>query len=814
MPLPLPDLDTRRWVDLVDEGRALIPRYASAWTDHNIHDPGITLGELFAAQAERLMYQANRVPERLRRKWIALSGVAPWPARGATGIAGVTLAPGTAPFLVPGGLLLEGESMPALWIPFRTRTATTLVPNRIVAVQVFDGKRFIDRTRAWREGVPVAAFGPDPVANASAAASSALYIGLDTALPLGVTVALGAVVGAGWSERQRILSEEEERRDDCNPTPRGCRPCLPRDPWCEDDADASGGTPGSSGSTTPVPQSGPVTALPPHHSARLQWEYFGAGGWKTLSGTEAADDTRSLTLDGIVRLELPAAQVATAVGVVAAPLFWLRVRLVRGAFDEAPILQALLLNALEVVQQRPVLAKYTVAPGAAVSGTPVPGTRQRLALEFAPASELDLAAVTVSAAGTGNGVDAFVVDWKAPTAVAAGSLMVDFVCIGVATGLAELGLDLPEGDVADGALRLAAAETGIWREWTLRADLDAALPAEPVAMHDGERGIVFGDGVRGHLLPLGSPIVATWDATSAERGVMPRRRPWRLAANPFNTALLGALLPTVSTAIELVVAPAGAEGGRSAETTDATLARIAASVWAHEQLARLAEPEGNTLDQFDPVPVMAISSVRRTATTFDLEREARGVAGTHVRRARAWAGVDPLVACADAPGTVTVVIVPSLPLGAPEPSAGLVRAVSRWLGRRRVLCTRVIVIGPRYVDVQVTASVRALPSADRTRIAADVQAAIAAFLDPLTGGPAGRGWPFGRDVYRSEILALIDGVRGVDHVLSLTLAAGSGVASGDDEDATPSMGDGCGNLCISARSLVRSSSHLIEVLRA
>jgi len=37
--LPLPDLDDRRWTDLVDEGRSLIPIVAPAWTDHNIHDP-------------------------------------------------------------------------------------------------------------------------------------------------------------------------------------------------------------------------------------------------------------------------------------------------------------------------------------------------------------------------------------------------------------------------------------------------------------------------------------------------------------------------------------------------------------------------------------------------------------------------------------------------------------------------------------------------------------------------------------------------------------------------------------------------------
>ena len=43
-----PDLDDRTWQDLVDEMRALIPRYAPGWTDHNVHDPGVTLLELFA----------------------------------------------------------------------------------------------------------------------------------------------------------------------------------------------------------------------------------------------------------------------------------------------------------------------------------------------------------------------------------------------------------------------------------------------------------------------------------------------------------------------------------------------------------------------------------------------------------------------------------------------------------------------------------------------------------------------------------------------------------------------------------------------
>ena len=71
-------------------------------------------------------------------------------------------------------------------------------------------------------------------------------------------------------------------------------------------------------------------------------------------------------------------------------------------------------------------------------------------------------------------------------------------------------------------------------------------------------------------------------------------------------------------------------------------------------------------------------------------------------------------------------------------------------------------------------------------------------LDPRQGGPDGRGWPFGRDVYRSEILQLIDGVTGVDHVLELTLSAGSGEPS-------------CGNLPLCPTWLVTHGEHQIEV---
>jgi hypothetical protein len=61
MPLQLPNLDDRRYADLVEEARALIPTYAPEWTNHNPSDPGITLIELFAFLSEMLLYRLNRV---------------------------------------------------------------------------------------------------------------------------------------------------------------------------------------------------------------------------------------------------------------------------------------------------------------------------------------------------------------------------------------------------------------------------------------------------------------------------------------------------------------------------------------------------------------------------------------------------------------------------------------------------------------------------------------------------------------------------------------------------------------------------------
>ncbi|HTX63814.1 MAG TPA: putative baseplate assembly protein [Acidimicrobiales bacterium] len=79
MPLPAPELDDRRFQDLVDETKRLIPRYCPEWTNHNLSDPGVALIELFAWMSEMVLFRLNQVPDRLYTKFLDLVGIQPFP---------------------------------------------------------------------------------------------------------------------------------------------------------------------------------------------------------------------------------------------------------------------------------------------------------------------------------------------------------------------------------------------------------------------------------------------------------------------------------------------------------------------------------------------------------------------------------------------------------------------------------------------------------------------------------------------------------------------------------------------------------------
>nr|MBA2254022.1 putative baseplate assembly protein [Chloroflexota bacterium] len=83
MVLPVPNLDDRRFQDLVDDAKRLVQQRLPEWSDHNVSDPGVTLIEVFAWMTDQLLYRLNRVPDRNYIKFLELIGVRLFPPNAA-----------------------------------------------------------------------------------------------------------------------------------------------------------------------------------------------------------------------------------------------------------------------------------------------------------------------------------------------------------------------------------------------------------------------------------------------------------------------------------------------------------------------------------------------------------------------------------------------------------------------------------------------------------------------------------------------------------------------------------------------------------
>lgn len=177
----------------------------------------------------------------------------------------------------------------------------------------------------------------------------------------------------------------------------------------------------------------------------------------------------------------------------------------------------------------------------------------------------------------------------------------------------------------------------------------------------------------------------------------------------------------------------------------------------------------------------------RAVTAADFEFLARQTPGVRLGRVKALPLFHPRFPGEQIPGVVTVIVVPETPEPSPQPSEATRRAVCDYLRERRLLTTEVIVTGPLYRQVKVEVQVVAAPTADAAAVRNQIAAALDRFLHPLTGGADGQGWPFGGDVYFSDIFRLVLQVEGVQTVEDVRLVV-DGRRYGRCENA--SIGEG------------------------
>ncbi|MCX4545583.1 putative baseplate assembly protein [Streptomyces sp. NBC_01565] len=148
-----------------------------------------------------------------------------------------------------------------------------------------------------------------------------------------------------------------------------------------------------------------------------------------------------------------------------------------------------------------------------------------------------------------------------------------------------------------------------------------------------------------------------------------------------------------------------------------------------------------------------------------------------------------------APGNVTVIVVPDQgkQVARPEPPPELIDVVRAYLDARRDLTVRLFVHGPRYLPIiaQVTVVVwreAALAGVDTAEVEAEVRRKITEFLHPTRGGPAGRGWEVGQQVFGSDLFRAVMPPEDVGYIEQISVAPGPPAYPGGRPFASPQPG--------------------------
>lgn len=181
--------------------------------------------------------------------------------------------------------------------------------------------------------------------------------------------------------------------------------------------------------------------------------------------------------------------------------------------------------------------------------------------------------------------------------------------------------------------------------------------------------------------------------------------------------------------------------------------------------------------------VLALREPQRAVTPEDFEFLARQAMAGRPRQARvvrAHCELDRNLDTGEAlrddhrPGHISVIIVPDDRKGAVDLEA-LINQVDVYLQPKCLLTTRLHVVGPQYLWVSLGAIIHVHSHVRADEVRKSATQALEEYFSPLPGnGPQGRGWPFGRYLYLSEVFDVLErvpGIESVEHVHVLRLAS-------------------------------------------
>lgn len=123
------------------------------------------------------------------------------------------------------------------------------------------------------------------------------------------------------------------------------------------------------------------------------------------------------------------------------------------------------------------------------------------------------------------------------------------------------------------------------------------------------------------------------------------------------------------------------------------------------------------------------------------------------------------------PGLVSLIVVPNSTDARPQPDSDLLDRVRTFLDEWRLPTIEMIVTGVEYIRVDVDAEIVVDHAGDASDVERAVRENLDQYLHPVTGGPDGSGWDFGRLPQKYELYGLIEQISGVNHVRDLRVTA-------------------------------------------
>lgn len=457
----------------------------------------------------------------------------------------------------------------------------------------------------------------------------------------------------------------------------------------------------------------------------LLWQYWDGISWEDLV---VEDETQHFRLPGLVSFIGP--DESEPLARFNAPLHWLRARFKEDGPPGEPIFHNIYPNAAWAVQQQTI----TDEPIGASTGQPNQVFKFRQ-IPVLAGPQIEVREVT--------GVRANV-EWR---------LIASEMFRGNAKVIGEmetmLGAEGVQTDIEKGDLRLKRDRnkrvTEVWIRWHEQRNLFFSGPNDRHYVVDRARGwLMFGDGTRGKVPPPAAAILA---------------RQYRTGGGGAGNIAARAISQVVGPigGVEAVFNPLIGEGGADGETLENYAIRGPRTL---RHRGRAVLPSDYETLAFEASPAVAV------ARAIPL----RNPSGQAV------------------PGWATLLIIPQSQEPRPWPSFGLREQVRKFIEVRApadlAAARQIYVTGPDYLPIDVAATVAPVDPAEAGEVETRAREALGQFLHPLRGGPEGRGWELGRDVFLSDVAAVLERVPGVDYVEELALLLG-GALQGERVPVAP-----------------------------